>query len=49
MQNDRCPEILFSGHQNTENEHNETLNKKARTDDSRKVWIRHICTIERFF
>ena len=26
-QNDRCPEIAFSGHQHAENEHNETLNK----------------------
>ena len=27
--NDRYPEIAFSGHQNAENEHNETLNKNV--------------------
>ena len=26
-QNDRCPEIAFSGHKNAENEHNEKLKK----------------------
>jgi hypothetical protein len=35
-QNDRCPKIAFWCYQNTGNEHNETLNKKYRTDDSFK-------------
>ena len=28
-ENERCPEIVFSVHQNAENEHNETLNIKG--------------------
>jgi hypothetical protein len=28
-QNEQCPEIAFSGHQNAENEHNETFKKKS--------------------
>jgi len=28
-QNDRYPEIAFSGHQHAENENNETLNNKV--------------------
>jgi len=38
-QNDRWPEITFSGHQTAENELNETLNKKYRTHNSLKIWI----------
>ena len=48
-QNKHCPKIAFSGQQNAENEHNETLNKRYRTDYSFKISIKivlrlHVCS-----
>jgi len=48
-QNERCQEIVISVHQNAENEHNETLNKKDRSVDSFKICFANVVTIARLF
>ena len=48
-QNDRCTEIVFSRHQNTENQQNETHDKIWRTYDYFLIWNRHICTFASLF
>ena len=45
---DRCAEIAFSGHQNAENQYNETLEKYYRSGDFFKIGFRQVCTFARF-
>ena len=46
---DRSGDIAFSAHQNTQNEHKETLYKKGQNNDSFNIWIRQHFTIASLF